>query len=122
MIAHVYGARRERITLQDSDNVGLGPDQSFDPTAELEDWGPFNPLDDTRSEVGEGESSFEQDGACVAAFGWMLAIYFLAAVSNVAGTAQLASHLVPCVCLSVHPLPLGLIIRERALQRDRDGA
>ena len=48
-------ARRERITLQDVDIGGggvggsLGMDESaaFDPTAELDDWGPFNPLDET---------------------------------------------------------------------------
>jgi len=65
-------ARRETITLQDEGGRegggGVGMiDQSslFDPEAELEDWGPFNPLDESMGVGGlvdrGGETSFEDD-------------------------------------------------------------
>lgn len=46
--------RRERITMEEAEQAMVGLDQSFDPNAELEDWGPFQPglNEETRSPSG----------------------------------------------------------------------
>lgn len=56
--------RRERITMEEAEQAMVGLDQSFDPNAELEDWGPFQPGlgEETRSLSGMYDEQ-DMDGA-----------------------------------------------------------
>ena len=68
--------------MEEAEQAMVGLDQSFDPNAELEDWGPFQPGlgEETRSPSGMYDEE-DMDGAfwCwvvgVGVLGWMLCMF-----------------------------------------------